>query len=141
MKAVLSTSAGILHTLTDGPRYGRDLIRLLSARAQGTLHPRPGTVYRAFESLVRNGYVRSWTVVPGGRRGARSRRYYELTSKGIALAEEQREAMAHLLGFPAPLHSMAEAALMGARLRRAAEVSAFTLKLQQGVQRASKRQS
>jgi DNA-binding PadR family transcriptional regulator len=93
MKAVLSTSAGILHTLTDGPRYGRDLIRLLSTRAQGTLHPRPGTVYRAFESLVRNGYVRSWTVVPGGRPGARSRKYYELTSKGIALAEEQREAM------------------------------------------------
>lgn len=140
MKAVLSTSAGILHTLTDGPRYGRD-IRLLSARAQGTLHPRPGTVYRAFESLVRNGYVRSWTVVPGGRPGARSRKYYELTSKGIALAEEQREAMAHLLGFPAPRHSRAESQLMSARLRRVAEVSSFTLKLQQGVRRASERSS
>ena len=141
MEAVLSTSAGVLHTLTGGPRYGRDLIRLLSARAQGTVNPLPGTVYRAFQSLVRKGYVRSWTVVPRGGRGARSRKYYELTPKGIAVAERQREAMAHLLGLPAPLPSTAEANLMSARLRRAAEVSAFTLKLQHGVRHASERHS
>jgi DNA-binding PadR family transcriptional regulator len=141
MKAVLSTSAGILHILTEGPRYGRDLIRLLSARAEGTLHPRPGTVYRAFEALVRQGCVRSWTVVPGGRRGGRSRRYYELTAKGIAVEERQRAAIAHLLGFRMPLRSPVESQLMGARLRRVAEVSAFTFKLQQAVRRASGRQS
>jgi DNA-binding PadR family transcriptional regulator len=141
MEALLSTSAGILHTLTEGPRYGRDLIRLLRVRARGALHPRPGTVYRAFGSLVRKGYVRSWTVVPGGRRGARARKYYELTARGIAAAETQREAIAHLLGFSVPIHSTVEAARMGARLRRVAEVSAFTSKLQQGVRRASDRES
>ena len=137
MEAVLSTSAAVLHTLTEGPRYGRDLIRLLSARAQGMVNPRPGTVYRTFDSLVRKGYVRSWTVVPGGRRGARSRKYYELTPKGIAVAERQREGMADLLGLRAPLQRTAEAHRMSARLRRAAAVSAFTLKLQHGVRRAS----
>ncbi len=89
-------------------------------------------MYRAFGSLVRRGYVRSWTVVPGGRRGARARKYYELTPRGIAVAERQRAAIAHLLGFPVPLHSTVEAARMGARLRRVAEVSALTFKLQLG---------
>jgi DNA-binding PadR family transcriptional regulator len=141
MDAVLSTSAGILHTLTEGPRYGRDLIRLLDTRAQGALNPRPGTVYRAFGSLVRKGYVRKRIVVPGGRRGARSRTYYELTPRGIAAAERQRKAIAHLLGFPARLHSTAEAHLMEARLRRVAEVSAFTLALQKAVRQAARRRS
>jgi DNA-binding PadR family transcriptional regulator len=139
VEAVLSTAAGVLNVLLDGPRYGRELIRLLSARARGTVNPRPGTVYRTFESLVRKGYVRSWTVVPGGRRGARARRYYDLTPKGIAVAESQREALAELLGFPASRPSSADAQLMSARLHRAAEVSAFTLKLQRAVRQASGR--
>jgi DNA-binding PadR family transcriptional regulator len=141
MEAVVSTSAGVLCALMEGPRYGRDLIRFLSARAQGMVNPRPGTVYRAFGSLVRKGYVRSWTVVPGGRRGARARKYYELTPKGIAVAERQREAMAQILGLPPPRQSSVEARLMGARLRRAAEVSAFTLELQRGVRQASGRRA
>jgi DNA-binding PadR family transcriptional regulator len=141
VEAVISTSAAVFHALMRGPRYGRDIIRLLNARARGTVNPRPGTVYRAFESLVRKGYVRRWTVVPGGRRGARARRYYELTPKGIAAAERQREALAQLLGLPVPHQSMAEAQLMGERLRRAAEVSAFTRKLLRGVRQASGRRS
>ncbi len=103
------------------------------------INPRPGTVYRAFGALVRRRYVTSWAVVPGGRRGARARKYYELTPKGIAKAERQREAVAELFGVPAPSPSSAEAQLMGDRLHRAAEVSAFTLKLQRGVCQASRR--
>jgi DNA-binding PadR family transcriptional regulator len=105
------------------------------------VNPRPGTVYRAFESLLREGYVRRWTVVPGGRRGARARKYYELTPKGIAAAERQRGALAQLLGFPGPHQSVAQSHRMGERLRRAAEVSAFTRKLLHGVRQASGRRS
>jgi len=137
MEAILSTTAGILNVLLDGPRYGRDLIRLLHTRARGTVNPRPGTVYRGFESLVRKGLVRGWTIVPGGRRGARARKYYELTPEGIAVAERQREALAHLLSLTALRPPPDDALLMRDRLRRAAEVSAFTLKLQRRVRQAS----
>ncbi len=122
-----------------GPRYGRDVIRTLSARARGTVNPRPGTVYRTFDSLVRTGYVRCWTVVPGGRRGARARTYYELTATGIAAAERQRAALAQLLGLAAPGPSTADAELMGERLERAVEVSTFAHELLRGVQASGRR--
>ena len=133
VEAIVSTRAAILRALTDGPRYGRDLIRILEVRAQGIVNPRPGTVYRAAQSLVRRHLLHTWTVVPGGRRGARSRRYYELTPKGIAAAEVQREALNRLLGAKAAPESVEEERLMGERVRRAADVSAFTLKLQRGI--------
>jgi PadR family transcriptional regulator PadR len=137
MEATLSTAAGVLALLTDGPRYGRDLIRLLSVRAAGVINPRPGTVYRAFDSLARRGLLRSWTVVPGGQRGARSRKYYELTPEGIAAAERQRQALAAFLDVASPRPSPADAGLMGARLRRASEARSFALKLQRGVRHAA----
>jgi len=141
VEAVLSTFAGVLTVLDAGPRYGRDVIRLLSARAPGVINPRPGTIYRAFESLARKGYLRSWTVVPGGHRGARARRYYELTPGGMAAAEAQREALAALLELPTQGRSSTDADLMGARLRRASELSAFALKLQRGVRHGAPRRS
>jgi len=137
VEAALSTAAGVLSLLTGGPRYGRDVIRLLSARAQRVINPRPGTVYRAFESLARKGYVKTWTVVPGGRRGARSRRYYELTPRGMAAAEKQHQALAAFLDLQTQAPSSPDAELMGARLRRASDVRTFALKLQRGVRQAA----
>jgi len=133
VEAIVSTRAAVLQALTDGPRYGRELIRILAIRAQGLVNPRPGTVYRAAESLVRRRLLHTWMVVPGGRRGARSRRFYELTPKGVAAVEVQREAMNRLLGATATRESADEERLMGERVRRAADVSAFTLKLQRGI--------
>jgi DNA-binding PadR family transcriptional regulator len=141
MEAVITTSAAICHALMQGPRYGRDIIRLLNARARGVVNPRPGTVYRAFASLVRKGHVRRWTVVPRGHRGARAREYYELTPKGIASAERQREALAQLLELKAPPPPIAKTHRMGDNLRRAAEVSAFARKLLLGMRHASGRRS
>jgi DNA-binding PadR family transcriptional regulator len=56
-----------------------------------------GAVYPALQGLEAEGVVRSWTVVPGGARGARSRRYYELTVQGIRLAREESECLAGLV--------------------------------------------
>ena len=133
MEAILSTRAAILQALTEGPRYARDLIRLIEARAHGLVNPRPGTVYRAADSLVRQRLLHTWMVVPGGRRGARSRRYYELTPKGIAAAQSQREALRRLLGPTSTPQSADDARFMGERVRRASDVSAFTLKLQRAL--------
>jgi DNA-binding PadR family transcriptional regulator len=140
MEAALSTSAAVLQALMEGPRYGRELIRTIAARAHGTVNPRPGTVYRALVSLARKGHIRSWTVVPGGRRGARARRYYELTTKGIAVTEKQREALGRLLGLRSPERFTEEDVdLMSERIRRTAELSAFALRLKEGMLAAGRR--
>jgi DNA-binding PadR family transcriptional regulator len=133
MEAVLSTRAAVLQALREGPRYGRDLIRVLEGRAPGIVNPRPGTVYRAAAALVRERLLQTWTVVPGGERGARSRRYFELTPRGIAAADRQRRAVARLFGDTSGPPAIEEEAAMRNRLRRASDVSTFARKLQHGV--------
>jgi len=113
----LPPGVAVATLLTGGRRYGRDVIRLVS-RAPRVINPRPGTVYRAFESLACKGYLRSWTVVPGGRRGAKIRKYYELTPRGMAAAERQHQALAALLDLPTQPPSSTDAELMGARASR-----------------------
>jgi DNA-binding PadR family transcriptional regulator len=68
-------------------------------------------VYRAFESLRRKGYVRTWTVVPSDHRGGRTRGYYELTQRGMAAAERQHLALVALLDLPTRRRSSAESDL------------------------------
>lgn len=133
MEAALSTTAAVLQALRGGPRYGRDLIRAIGAQADGIVNPRPGTLYRALASLARQGLVRTWTVTPGGRRGARARRYYELTPKGTVTTEQQRTAFGRLLGLLPARPAEQSARLMAERLRRTMELSQFAIKLRTGV--------
>src|SRR4051812_15991199 len=94
MESVITTKAAVLQALAGGPSYGHGLMRALSR--VGAVDPRPGTIYPALRALVSAGQVRGWTVVPGGSRGGRARRYYELTVKGIATLAAQRRALARL---------------------------------------------
>jgi DNA-binding PadR family transcriptional regulator len=139
MEAALSTGAALLQLLRQGPRYGRGLIRALERQAGEVVRPCPGTLYRAAEGLRQRGLLRTWTVSPGGRRGARSRRYYELTSQGIRAAEKQREAMAALLALRGRPPLEIDPVLMAERLHRAAELSAFARRLQRGLAARARR--
>ena len=56
-----------------------------------------GSLYPALKELQRARLVRSWTVVPGRRRGGRARRYYELTERGVRASEAAEVAIAGLL--------------------------------------------
>lgn len=130
MEAILSTRAAVLAALRSGPSYGSALMRTLGERAAGAVHPRAGTMYLALSSLMREGWVRSWTVVPGDVPGGRRRRYYELTASGIDAAERQREVLLRFLAVARPA-----AASPGLRdgIRRTAELSAFAYRLQAGL--------
>src|SRR5262245_23405395 len=131
MGSALTTKAVILQTLRHGPGYGRALIRAIRRTGRDVSAAAPGTVYPALEALVGSGLVRAWKVVPGARRGGRSRTYYELTRSGIARADRQRQALLRLLR-PAE-EGREDLSLMRARIERGAELSEFALHLRRAV--------
>jgi DNA-binding PadR family transcriptional regulator len=136
VNALLSAKAALLQALFHGPGYGVGLVRLVREKTGGHVRLGHGNVYAALRALNRGGLVRSWTVIPRGRRGARRRLYYELTSRGIAAAEAQRRALAALVVHVALERSIATTALMRKRLDACAELSGSVLELRDRMKKA-----
>jgi DNA-binding PadR family transcriptional regulator len=137
MEAPVSTRAALLQALAQGPGYGVLLARRVREASGGQVRLGAGNVYSALRQLARDKLVRSWSVVPRGRRGARSRRYYELTVRGVQVATAQREALAGLIASPpAPRPTKAALARMRDRLLACNALSADTLALREGMRRA-----
>ena len=76
---MVSARTALLLVLTDGPGYGRELVRRIQGATGGREQLAEGSVYPALRGLAAARLVRSWKVVPGRRRGGRVRTYYELT--------------------------------------------------------------
>jgi DNA-binding PadR family transcriptional regulator len=102
MEAMVSARVTILQALREGPSYGQALRRLVLDRTGGRVRLGHGNLYAVLADLQRARLVRTWTVLPGGRRGARSRRYYELTPRGLHLAQAHGMALGPLFAVPAP---------------------------------------
>jgi DNA-binding PadR family transcriptional regulator len=138
----VTTRAALLQALRNGPGYGRELIRRAARISAGQLRLSPGRVYPALESLAAEGLLRVSEVTPGGARGARSRTYYELTPRGVAVSGEHRQVLEALVqpGPPQPLDA-AERRRMAERLRQASDLSAAVMELQRALTRAIKRRS
>src|SRR6187549_3287204 len=117
MEAPLTTRAALLLALRDGPGYGLDLIRRVGGRTGGTIRLSAARVYPALKALERQKLVTSSVVVPRGRRGARSRTYYDLTPTGVRASTACRDAVAALAaGRPKPRLSAAKKKQMAQRL-------------------------
>jgi DNA-binding PadR family transcriptional regulator len=71
----------LLIALLDGPGHGYELIQLLEAKTDGRWRPSPGSVYPSLQQLSDEGLVTSTEVD--------SKRTYEITDEGRALAEER----------------------------------------------------
>ncbi|HVQ29020.1 MAG TPA: helix-turn-helix transcriptional regulator [Vicinamibacteria bacterium] len=126
MEAPFTSRAALLQALLRGPAYGVELVDRID-RATGH-RLAPGAVYPALGALVRRRLLRTWKVVPGGRRGGRSRTYYELTYRGLLHAQAEASALASLLkprrtrfglNRPSPR-------LLRSRLARLSDLIAFT---------------
>lgn len=75
----------ILKLLSRGDMYGYEIIQEASRRSDNTFQFKEGTLYPALHQLQRKGYLRSeWRTADNGRQ----RKYYALTSRGRALAEQ-----------------------------------------------------
>lgn len=70
----------LLIGLLDGPGHGYELIQLLETKTGGRWRPSPGSVYPSLQQLADEGLVTSTEVD--------SKRTYEITDEGRALAEE-----------------------------------------------------
>ena len=130
MRGPLTTRAALLLALQSAPGYGLELIGRVKSLMGGTASSALGSVYPALGHLVRDHLVVSRKVVPGGRRGGRSRIYYDLTPRGEEAAAELRSLLLEALRRsavaptkPDDLRKMRE------RLREGARLSEFGLHL------------
>jgi len=80
----------ILAVLAQAPAHGYRIIATLRERSGGTFDLPEGTVYPALHRLEAEGLVTSEWQVEQGRR----RRCYQLSARGEALLEAQREQWA-----------------------------------------------
>jgi PadR family transcriptional regulator PadR len=93
---MVTARTALLQALRRGPGYGRDLVRRISRASAGRLRFAEASIYPALRRLETARLVRSWSVVPGRRRGGRARTYYELTERGVRVSETDRAALLRL---------------------------------------------
>jgi DNA-binding PadR family transcriptional regulator len=124
---LLSARTALIQALFEGPGYGVTLARRIRERTSGAVQLGRGNLYTVLRNLQKEGLVIGWTVVPGGRRGARARVYFELTPRGIEAGERQRRALGGLLAHVAP--TAEPAVLMRSRLLECNELSKGVLRL------------
>lgn len=114
----VSTRTALLQALREGPAYGQELIERVRRISRGHLVLSEARVYPVLQSLARKGLLRASRVAPGGRRGGRSRTYYDLTLRGIEVSSEERAILAALVarGATAPRAATADLASMADRV-------------------------
>jgi len=126
---MLTTRGAVLLALRHGPSYGRELVRRVLADSDGRVRLAGGGSHAALQRLEGGRLLRSWTVVPGKRRGGRARRYYELTLRGIHQAEAALSGLAALLQSHGTQLSLDELERVRRRVELAAELSETALLL------------
>ncbi len=81
----------ILSLVEARPRHGYDIIKLIEARSDASLHHRVASLYPLLYRLEKRGWIEGWWVEKDGER----RRYYRLTPEGEkALATQESVAPA-----------------------------------------------
>jgi PadR family transcriptional regulator len=120
---VVTARAALLQALREGPAYGRELVRRIARATSGRVRFAEGSIYPALRRLLASRLVRSWSVVPGRRRGGRARRYYELTERGVGASEADRRDILRLAGAASSAPDPAEQERMRARIELGAELS------------------
>ena len=84
-----STSLLVLSLLKSGDKYGYEMIALLEATSNEVFQMKEGTLYPILHNLEKKGFVRAYNRETDK---GRTRRYYQLTDKGVRqLAEETRQ--------------------------------------------------
>jgi len=125
MRAPITTHAALLLALRQGAGYGLELIRRVERISAGRVHLAEARVYSALADLKRQDLVAISRVAPGGRRGARSRTYYDLTLRGVETSTIERTTLSALAAPPPSSPTAREVRLMAERMAQAGKISEF----------------
>ena len=79
----------ILLALADGERHGYSILQEVEARSSGTVALHAGTLYRALARLLETELIQELRESPDPTSADERRRYYRLTSRGIAVARAE----------------------------------------------------
>lgn len=82
-----STTLLILSLLAERDKYGYEMIAELEEKSNHTFSLKEGTLYPILHGLEKSGAVKAYdSETPG----ARKRRYYHVTKKGLSLLSEKK---------------------------------------------------
>jgi DNA-binding PadR family transcriptional regulator len=128
---MVSARTAVLLALRGGPVYGRELIRRIGRVTGGRVRLSAGTVYPALRALRTARLVAAWSVIPGRKRGGRSRVYYELTVAGVRRAEADANALVEIADAGRRVSGPTQATrdVMRARLLRVGELGGAVARL------------
>jgi DNA-binding PadR family transcriptional regulator len=79
----------ILLALADGERHGYSILQEVEHRSGGTVSLHAGTLYRALARLLETELIEELTQAPDPKNDDDRRRYYRLTTRGIAVAKSE----------------------------------------------------
>ena len=79
----------ILLALADGERHGYSILQEVESRSQGAGSLHAGTLYRALARLLESELIDELAVSPDPDSSDERRRYYRLTTRGIAVARAE----------------------------------------------------
>ena len=135
---MINGKTAVLLALREGPTYGRELVRRVGRATRGCVRLSEGTLYPALRTLRVARMIRAWTVIPGRKRGARARTYYELTVAGVERAEGLASVLAGFARGPDRPTSQRDRELMRSRIERVAEISDSLMTLRDAAARAKR---
>ena len=79
----------ILLALADGERHGYNILQEVEARSGGAVSLHAGTLYRVLARLLESELIEELRESPDRSSDDERRRYYRLTSRGIAVARAE----------------------------------------------------
>jgi len=87
----------ILLALADGERHGYSILQEVELRSAGTVSLHAGTLYRALARLLESELIEELNDAPDRKNDDERRRYYRLTTIGIAVAKAEATRLEGLL--------------------------------------------
>jgi PadR family transcriptional regulator PadR len=124
----------LLLALAEGPAFGLELVDRVKERSRGRIRLNRGGTYPALRNLEKKGLVRGWMRRTGA--AGRPRRYYELTSRGIAEVERVRDVLDRLLRPTLAPVFASDRQRMARRVERSGQLSAFAIDLRRAARKA-----
>lgn len=87
----------ILLAVADGDRHGYAIIQEVASRTGGEVRLSAGTLYRSLQRMLEQGLIEETGDRPAPDEDDERRRYYRITSFGVAVARAEAKRLSELV--------------------------------------------